>query len=214
MTRLPLAAAVAALALSGCAVLTPAGPTPGPVVHHHDRPDGLTVASEAHAATYERGAFGQRWRDIDRNGCGQRDDVLLRDLTDVTTRGRCVVTAGTFTDPYTGATVVFSKRRASDVHIDHVVALAEAWRSGAWEWAPSRREVFANDPANLAAASASVNMAKADDDASGWLPADPGRACVYARRVLHVKAAYGLSADPAEAAALRGALTTCPEENL
>ncbi len=170
----------------------------------------LAVAPESHAGSYERDAFGQRWKDVDRNGCGQRDDVLARDLTGVQRRSRCVVVAGTLTDPYTGARVTFAKADAEKVQIDHRVALAEAWRSGAWQWAAARREVFANDLRNLAAAAGSVNQGKGDDDAARWLPVGPARQCTFARQVIAVKKAYALAVDPQEATALRRALGGCP----
>ena len=170
----------------------------------------LRVAPESHAGSYDRDAFGQRWKDVDRNGCGQRDDVLARDLSGVQRRNRCVVVAGTLTDPYTGARVAFAKADAGKVQIDHRIALAEAWRSGAWQWASARREVFANDLRNLAASAGSVNQGKGDDDAARWLPVGPARQCTYARQVIAVKKVYALTVDPQEATALRRALGGCP----
>jgi hypothetical protein len=170
----------------------------------------LRVAPESHADSYERDAFGQSWKDIDRNGCGQRDDVLARDLSDVRKRNRCVVVAGTLVDPYTGQRVTFAKADAQKVQIDHRVALAEAWRSGAWQWTGERREQFANDLNNLAASEGSVNQGKGDDDAARWLPVGPARQCTFARQVVTIKVYYGLTADQDEATALRRALGVCP----
>ena len=171
----------------------------------------LKVAPESHQGGYKREAFGQSWKDVDRNGCGQRDDVLARDLKGVERRGRCVVVAGVLVDPYTGEQVRFAKARADEVQIDHRVALAEAWRSGAWMWTPAQREGFANDLANLAASKGSVNQGKGDDDAAKWLPVGPSRQCVYARNVVAVKSKYQLTVDSAEATALRRALALCPK---
>jgi hypothetical protein len=171
---------------------------------------GLVVAAESHAGSYARKEFGQRWKDIDRNGCGQRDDVLARDLRDTRRQGRCVVVAGTLTDPYTGVRVSFVKARAEQVQIDHVVALAEAWRSGAWAWTLQRREAFANDLAVLQASAGPVNQAKSDHDPGTWRPSDPARACTWARQVVRIKIRWGLSADRQEADALAAILTACP----
>jgi hypothetical protein len=207
-----LTACAVAAVLAGCNVRvqldggsTPTGPLAPPAAL-----GDLTVAPESHEQSYARDAFGQRWKDVDRNGCGQRDDVLARDLTDVRKRSRCVVVAGNLTDPYTGARVRFDKADAGKVQIDHRVALAEAWRSGAWQWAAARREQFANDLRNLAASDGQVNQSKGDDDASRWLPEGAARQCTFARQVIAVKAAYRLSVDPAEATALRRALGSCP----
>ena len=206
-----MAVAVGALALGACNLqveLDPPETSPAPPASL----GALTVAPESHQSTYRRAAFGQRWKDVDRNGCGQRDDVLARDLTAVQRRGRCVVVAGVLADPYTGEQVRFAKADADAVQIDHRVALAEAWRSGAWSWPPARREAFANDLLNLAASKASVNQGKGDDDAAHWLPVGPSRQCVFARQVVAVKGKYRLSVDPDEATALRRALALCPKQ--
>lgn len=204
------AALLGVLALGACDLQVQldapaASPTPVPSL------GALKVAPESHQSSYQRDAFGQRWKDVDRNGCGQRDDVLARDLQDVRKRGRCVVVAGVLVDPYTGEQVRFAKADANAVQIDHRVALAEAWRSGAWAWPPAQRELFANDPVNLAASKGSVNQGKGDDDAAHWLPVGPPRQCVFAQRVVAVKTKYGLTVDPDEATALRRALALCPK---
>ena len=206
-------AAVAAVALLGACdvrVRLDGGAAPSASLAPPAALRELAVAPESHAEGYRRDAFGRRWKDVDRNGCGQRDDVLARDLTGVRKRSRCVVVAGTLTDPYSGTRVAFAKADAQKVQIDHRVALAEAWRSGAWQWTAARREQFANDLTNLAAAAAAVNQGKGDDDAARWLPVGPARQCAFARHVISVKLAYQLTVDPQEATALRRALGGCP----
>jgi hypothetical protein len=205
------AALLGVLALGGCNLqveLDAPTATPTPV----GSLGALKVAAESHQTGYRRTAFGQRWKDVDRNGCGQRDDVLARDLKSVQKRGRCVVVAGVLVDPYTGEQVRFTKADANAVQIDHRVALAEAWRSGAWTWTPARREAFANDEVNLVASKGSVNQGKGDDDAAHWLPVGPSRQCLFARQVVAVKAKYALTVDPDEATALRRALALCPKQ--
>jgi hypothetical protein len=195
------ALAASTLALSGC---LPVDAVPAAELSQ------LTVAPESHSDSYERSAFGQRWKDVDRNGCGQRDDVLARDLVGAQKRNSCVVVAGTLTDPYTGERVQFAKARADDVQIDHRVSLADAWRSGAWQWTEDERERFANDLANLIATAGDVNQSKSDHDAATWLPVGAARRCEFARDVVAVKAAYRLAVDQAEASALSRALSGCP----
>lgn len=205
------AAVLSVLVLGGCNLqveLDQPESTPTPV----GSLGALKVAAESHQAGYRRAAFGQRWKDVDHNGCGQRDDVLTRDLKGVQKRGRCVVVAGLLVDPYTGEQVRFAKADADAVQIDHRVSLAEAWRSGAWMWTPAEREGFANDRLNLAASKGSVNQGKGDDDAAHWLPVGPSRQCVFARQVVEVKTRYQLSVDPDEATALRRALALCPKQ--
>ncbi len=170
----------------------------------------LAVRPERDARSYRREAFGQRWADVDRNGCATRDDVLARDLRDVRRRGRCVVVAGTGVDFYTGEAFRFEKAQADRVQVDHVVALAEAWRSGASSWTEDRRRAFANDPRGLVLTSRSVNAGKGDQDAGTWAPASRAAACRFAVVVVQVKSAYGLAVDTREREGLLADLRACP----
>lgn len=175
--------------------------------------DALDVKGRAPRTGYDRDEFGQRWADVDRNGCDTRNDVLRRDLTDVTldpaTRG-CVVLSGTLDDPYTGETLDFERgERSAEVQIDHVVALSDAWQKGAQQWTRERRTEFANDPANLLAVDGPSNQRKGAGDAATWLPPDAGYRCVYALRQITVKAAYGLWVTRAEHDALDRELGRC-----
>jgi hypothetical protein len=97
------------------------------------------------------------------------------------------------------------------VDIDHVVALAEAWRSGAAEWTTDRREEFANDLDNsqLMAASASSNRSKGDQDPADWQPEVDSFHCTYARMWIGSKHAWELSVDTDEVTALETMLDTC-----
>jgi hypothetical protein len=169
----------------------------------------------AAAPGYERAAFGQAWADVDRNGCDTRNDVLNRDLEHKQWRDgtrRCVVVAGDLTDPYSGATLHFVKADASAVQIDHVVALADAWASGAASWSDARRREFANDPSNLLAVDGRLNQAKGDGDASEWLPPLASAHCDYVGRLVAVKAEYGLSVTQAEHDTMASVLARCPAE--
>ena len=160
---------------------------------------------------YTRERFGQAWADVDGNGCDTRNDVLARDLADARLDpGGCLVLAGTLDDPYTGTVIAFVRGPDSaTVQIDHLVALDDAWRTGARSWPAARRLGFANDPANLIAVSGDANQDKGAADASGWLPPQAGFACVYVARQLRVKAAYGLWLTPDEHAAADRALRGC-----
>jgi hypothetical protein len=86
----------------------------------------LTVAAESHASTYNRDLF-PHWITIS-GACNTRETVLRRDGTNVATDSSCAATSGSWFSPYDGATWT----AASDIDIDHMVPLAEAWRSGAW----------------------------------------------------------------------------------
>ncbi|WP_433274341.1 HNH endonuclease family protein [Actinosynnema sp. CS-041913] len=172
------------------------------VVAEPGRLDGYVRDCDEGAAC----VFGQPWADVDGDGCDQRSQVLARDLVDaVRKEGRCAVKDGTLHDPYTGATVT----GVSKIQIDHVVPLAEMWRSGAAGWAPERRAAAANDLRNLLAVQGKTNQAKGDKTPDEWMPPDPAYACAYARIYVGVKAEYGLTVTAAERAALDRTLTPC-----
>ena len=173
----------------------------------------LVVKGRAPLTGYDRDRFGAAWLDTDRNGCDTRDDILRRDLTrrsyDPGTHG-CVVVAGRLADPYTGDPVAFVKGDGTLVDIDHVVALADAWVTGAFRWEIRKRAALANDPMNLLAVDASANRQKGDGDAATWLPAHKAFRCRYVARQIGVKAKYGLWVTPPERDAMARILATCP----
>ncbi|WNF01590.1 HNH endonuclease family protein [Streptomyces luomodiensis] len=175
----------------------------------------LTVKGRAPKTGYERDEFGSSWVDTDDNGCGTREDILKRDLTDVKFRdGHCLVASGTLTDdPYTGRSVRFVRGR-SKVDIDHVVALSDAWQKGAQKWDRDKRVAFANDPLNLIAVDASANRRKGDGDAATWLPPNTAYRCDYVAHQVAVKKAYGLWVTSAEKDAMRRVLRGCPTTKL
>lgn len=169
----------------------------------------LKVANERDGGYERTRDFGPAWSvDVDRNGCGARDDILRRDLTKVKLRGRCTVVAGVLADPYTGRTVTFAKSDASKVQIDHVVPLGAAWSRGARDWPQATRERFANDPANLLATTGSANQSKSDRGPAKWLPRQAYR-CAYAVQWVRVSAAYELVVTPPDKASLTTLLARC-----
>jgi hypothetical protein len=173
----------------------------------------LPVKGRAPRTGYDRELFGPAWADTDRNGCDTRNDVLQRDLTGETLREGthgCVVVSGTLAEPYTGRTMAFRKSDAGAVHIDHVVALSDAWQTGAQAWSAGKRLAFANDPLNLLAVDGAANQAKSDSDAASWLPPNKAYRCPMVARQVAVKAKYGLWVKPAERDAIARVLDGCP----
>lgn len=162
---------------------------------------------------YSRSQFGKAWTDVDHNGCDTRDDILNRDMTDKTwvDSKHCRVKSGTLHDPYTGKTLHW-KRGGRDVlvDIDHVVALGNAWTSGASDLSESKRVALANDPDNLLAVDGPANRKKGDKDASKWMPDNDDFTCQYASKQVQVKTKYRLWVTDAERSALEDALDTCP----
>ena len=173
----------------------------------------LPAKGRAPKTGYSRAQFGDAWSDIDHNGCDTRNDILNRDLTakqHKNSRG-CVVISGILNDPYTGKVINFmrGKDTSEQVQIDHVVALSDAWQSGAQEISAQERLQLANDPENLLAVDGPANQQKSDSDAATWLPANASFRCSYVARQIRVKAKYHLWVKPAEKEAMINVLTPC-----
>ena len=181
--------------------------------------DELVVKGRAPKTDYSREQFGVRWADTDRNGCDTRNDILRRDLTGVAvapgTQG-CKVLSGDLTSPFTGEHVDFvsGAQTSSDVQIDHVVALSDAWQKGAQNLDAAQRTEFANDPLNLLAVDGPSNSAKGDGDAATWLPPATEFRCEYVARQISVKHRYELWVTMAEKNAMDRVLGNCPDQPL
>ncbi|MGV8845182.1 HNH endonuclease family protein [Tessaracoccus sp.] len=181
--------------------------------------DALEIKGRAPRTGYDRALFGQRWADVDRNGCDTRNDILGRDLTVTTTKPNtrdCVILTGTLVDPYTGTTISFLRGQdtSSEVQIDHVVALSDAWQKGAQQLDEATRTLMANDPLNLLAVQGTANMQKGDGDAATWLPSNKAYRCAYVARQVAVKTRYGLWVTQAEHDAISRVLSQCPGQGL
>ena len=157
---------------------------------------------------YSRDLF-PHWLDVDGDGCNAREQVLKRDSVTLPQVDpiNCYVVAGDWVSPYDGRTV----RDRTQVDIDHVVALKEAWDSGAWAWSAAQRAAFANDTSDrrtLVAVSASSNRSKSDKDPSNWLPTRSSYVCTYLGNWVAVKARWGLSMDRSEHGRIRNVLSS------
>lgn len=173
--------------------------------------EALEVEELVDVEGYDRDRFGQRWADIDRNGCDQRNDALraaARELTAKPGTGGCVILTAEISDPYTGSTISFVKGEDL-VDIDHVVPLSRAWDQGAADWDEQRREEFANTAGNLLAVDSSANRSKGDSGPEQWMP-EAGR-CGYVIRWVEVKTTFELAVSPEEKRALENEMTTCEE---
>ena len=188
-----------------------ASPSPGPepLATLLDR---LVVAPE-HLDGYDRELF-PHWSDADLDGCNTRYEVLLEQaVTTPGVSGSCHLTGGAWLSPYDGVTL----HDATNVQIDHLVALAEAWYSGAYAWTTERRERFANDlavPWELNAVSPDINETKGADDPAEWLPPLPSALCPYLESWIGTKVRWSLAVDPDEKRALEVLLPRCPMSEL
>ena len=176
--------------------------------------DSLAVKGRAPKTGYTRAQFGQTWADVNRNGCDTRNDILQRDLTNILFRAgtrNCVVESGKLVDPYSGITIDFVKgnKTSMEVQIDHVVALSNAWQTGAFKLSLAKRTEFANDPDNLLAVQGRLNSQKGDGDAATWLPPMKSFRCTYVSKQIAIKAKYGLWVTPPEKAAMKNILAKC-----
>ncbi len=137
--------------------------------------------------------------------CDVREAALIRDGENVEAGSGCRVTSGTWYDPYTDQTY----SDPQDIDIDHVVPLAEAWRSGASSWSDEQRERYANDPDVLLSVEDNANQQKGDKGPEAWKPPNEEEWCDYAQHRIEIKAEYDLSVDEQEKEALEQMLGTC-----
>ena len=179
----------------------------------------LPIKGRAPKTGYSRAQFGPTWADVDRNGCDTRNDMLKRDLTEITFKAKsknCIVLSGVLLDRYSGETISFTRGNISsmEVQIDHVVALSNAWQTGAFKLTVAQRTAFANDPLNLFAVKGRLNSQKGDGDAATWLPPLKSFRCAYVAQQIAVKAKYLLWVTAPEKDAMVRILASCPGQVL
>ena len=161
---------------------------------------GLKVRGRSADTNYSRDAFGTAWKDVDRNGCDTRNDILQRDFTTAVFKpgtNDCKVIGGTWTDPYSNESYTFNEP-PSGAQIDHVVSLKNAWTMGADMWSDQMRVEFANDPVNLVVTIASLNQQKSDSNAASWLPPYKPVRCAFIATQVAVKAKWQLFVTESE----------------
>jgi hypothetical protein len=171
----------------------------------------LVISEPGSMNSYSRESF-RHWSrandfgwDAPQDSCDAREAALLRDGENVEAGSGCKVTSGSWYDPYTDQTFT----DPSDIDTDHIVALANAWRSGASSWTDEERERYANDPDVLLSVEDNANQAKGDKGPEAWKPPNEEVWCDYAERWTSIKDKYDLSVNPDEKAALEEMLGTC-----
>jgi len=190
----------------------PGAPAPPSATSARALLGGIEVAPVGSMAGYSREEFphwaasGTKfgWDEPD-GSCDVRDDALIRDGQGVEVDTECSFTSGKWLDPYTGATLT----EPADVDIDHVVPLANAWRSGGDGWGASKRENYANDPGVLLSVDDAANQVKGDKGPEAWRPPNVDHHCEYARRWISIKDQWNLSVNSQEKAALQDMLEKC-----
>jgi hypothetical protein len=199
---------VVAVTLAGCnaSASAPSRPTTGNGTEARLQLDTLTVATARPMAGYSRDRF-PHWSDQG-GGCNTRDLVLKRDGINVEATKDCKIIGGSWYSVFDGKTFTDPQ----DVDIDHLVALANAWRSGADQWDDAKRKAFANDLVRpqLIAVSRASNRAKGDQDPTQWKPTNRDYWCEYAGRWVAVKAHWQLTVTSSEQRTLKNLLADCP----
>ena len=174
--------------------------------------ENLAVQEKYTSEKYYRKLFYDSWG-IDAHGCNTREIILSRDLKNTVIKG-CKVQSGILEDPYTGQTIAFKRGQdTSDVvQIDHVVALSNAWVTGAYKLDADTRYELSQDPLNLLAVEGQANQEKSDSAADSWLPPNEPFQCQYVARQISVKYKYHLWVTPKEKFAMQKVLALCPDE--
>jgi hypothetical protein len=177
----------------------------------------LTVKGRAPMTGYDRNQFGPAWADADRNGCDQRSDRIAAVISNIVFKpgtNDCVALSGDLDDPYTGTVIHYVYGDGALVDIDHVVALGNAWATGAATWPFKMRVGIATDEMNLLPVDASANRQKGDGDAATWLPSNQPCRCEYVARQIAVKSKFGLWVTAPEKDAMERVLATCPDQKV
>ena len=175
--------------------------------------DSLEEKEKYTGERYYRKKFYDNWGEID--GCRTREVILKRDLHDTVMNG-CKVMSGILNDPYTGKEIQFVRGQQTSqlVQIDHVVALSNAWATGAYLMSSEERYALSQDPLNLIAVDGKANQNKSNQDASSWLPENKNFQCEYVARQISVKHKYHLWVTSKEKSAMKYVLSTCPTQKI
>ncbi len=176
----------------------------------------LPIKGRAPKTGYSREQFGGDWAKWGK--CDVREQILQRDLTDIKLGDDgCTVESGVLEhDPYSGKTINFTRgtTTSSAIQIDHVVAISDAWQTGAQQLSKATREQMYQDPLELIAVDGPTNNKKSDGDAATWLPPNKSFRCQYVARQIAVKVKYSLWVTSAEHDAMAEVIATCPSERL
>ena len=178
--------------------------------HAQDALEGIKIEPELNTPKYVRSEYGG-WRDDDRDCQNNRAEVLIQEslaVVDFRSDRGCTVDSGRWYDPYTDKTYV----KASEVQIDHFVALKQAHVSGGHSWSKEKKVAYSNHlktPLHLIAVHGPTNQSKSDKDPAKWLPPNQAYHCDYVRTWIAIKLEWNLSMDQAEADNIRQVLSSC-----
>jgi uncharacterized protein DUF1524 len=160
----------------------------------------LVIDDHPNGVGYRRDLFmpGGRWQDPDGNGCNARQDALRAQSTPPVTGPGCSTTGGRWVYQYVEGVT----DQPSDVDVDHLVPLSNAWKSGARNWSTDRLVAYAADPEVLRVVEDNANQSKGDRGPEAWRPKPHEVWCAYALQWIAIKVKYQLTATAAERDAL------------
>lgn len=174
----------------------------------------LKVKTAASKDGYSREKFYNGWPSVE--SCSLRQRIIRRDFGESAALDddNCTVISGRFIEPYSGESYAYDSKDeiSSEIQIDHIVALSDAWQKGAQKLDKDTRYKIATDPINLIAVDSTANRQKSDGDASEWLPENVAFRCEYVARQISVKYKYQLWVTRAERDAMAEVLEACPEQ--
>ena len=215
-SRTVLAVLLAAVAVATVSALALAVPQQAQAATAAEKLQELRVRPAGTMEGYSRDLF-PHWSDAreygwklpagtpDPGSCDARDAALIRDGREEAVGSGCVVGSGRWFDPYTGTTYT----QPSDIDVDHVVPLANAWRSGAASWTVAKKERFANIPRDVLSVEDNANQEKGDKGPEAWKPARIAYYCAYSKKWIGIKHYWALSVTREEESALKQMLSTC-----
>ena len=172
----------------------------------------VAATVSVHSRQEDTGQEETTWRGLTlqaEDGCADtdpydRDDYAYPQSREQDIQNEMGATAGGWYGMYEAR--IFASSAETD--IEHIVAAAEAHRSGLCGRTAEEKTAFANDLNNLTLASPDLNRnEKSDKDAAEWLP--PNARCWFARTVVFVKRTHDLTVDEAERDELERVLSAC-----
>ena len=142
---------------------------------------------------YDRDDWGG-WIDEDGDGLNTRHEVLAEESLIKPVISNNKVISGKWFDKYTGKYFT----NPSDLDIDHLVPLKNAYVSGASNWSKKKKNRYYNYlkyDNHLIAVSKSANRNKSDKSPVNWLPPNKEYQCEYVREWFKIKTAWGLTIE-------------------
>lgn len=167
---------------------------------------------EISVEAYEREHHFGSWVKNKKSGdCfNTRNKVLVRDnigALKLKDENKCSVASGEWIDPYSGHKMTDAM---TEIQIDHMVPLREAYVSGAYKWTFKERCLYGNYLGyknHLIAVSGHENNEKSAKTPNEYMPSNKSFSCEYLKDWLKIKSFWGLSLVSEEVKAIKQLVT-------